>query len=371
MRARRFLSLSVLPLAACAVLLVTSLPVAAAAVAVVPGSGGPLPVPPLPGSPRAPGSVVAPVNVLPAGLAGDGEVPSLRTAESRTFAVRGGYRTQLSGSPVNVRAGDGSWQKIDTTLRSMAGGAFAPTVSGVAVALPAVAGGPVTVGPAGSGVSFTLLGVAGNAGVSSGDTVTYPEVLPGVGVRETATASGVKEDVMLASAAAANSVSERVGLPAGAALTVQPGGSVVVTASGSRLGVITTPVVTDARGVVSQSAVRWSLTGPDVLTVTVDPGWLSAAGRVFPVTVDPSYTPSGGSDTQIEGGSQQNVNYGSASVVCAGVDAGHAGAPARGLYSFTDLGAGIPRDAQVTGAQLGLSVASLSAATTGRVRWSV
>ena len=73
-------------------------------------------------------------------VAGDGELPGLRTASSRTFQVkRGGVlvrEARLWTRSVNFRDGGGAWQKIDDTLAAGGGGGLAPVASGVGVRLP-------------------------------------------------------------------------------------------------------------------------------------------------------------------------------------------------------------------------------------------
>ena len=93
------------------------------------------------------------------------EIARLRTASSRTYAVRGGkLQTILSTVPVNYRDAKGAFQPIDDTLvPSTAGGAgFQNRANSYALTLPRrIESGAtrVAVGPA--SVGFSLLGAPG------------------------------------------------------------------------------------------------------------------------------------------------------------------------------------------------------------------
>ncbi len=327
-------------------------------------AGGPLPVPPPPATPA--GVTVAPPDVPSAGVSPDGEIASQRTASSRTFQTgTASRRTQVFDSPVNYRDANGVWQKIDTTLTGRGDGSLAPAGSGEPVVLPAsLTAGPVTVTSGGATVGFTLAGAGSSGPTATGSTATYPNVLAGVTARETATPTGVREELLLASAAATRTFTTAVSLPAGDRLQAgATGGATVLDPAGGLVGTISPPTVRDAAGVASASAVTLTVAG-DTVTETVDPSWLSASGRAFPVDVDPDYTGNAGANQgQLESGSQANVNYGNPSTNCVGNDPGHANAVARSAFSFPDLGASLSRDAVIQGVALNLYVSSVGAAT--------
>lgn len=314
-----------------------------------------------PGVTRASASAAAPV------VSADGEVPSLRTASSRTFTSRAGvHRTRLFAAPVNYRDGQGGWQKIDASLVGQAEGGWRAGAVAVPVSVPAdLSSGAVTVGGAGdAAVSFRLAGAAPVPASVVGAVATCPGVLAGTSVRETVTGSGVREEFVLASAGSVSTVTETAVLPAGASLVALPGGGARVRgADGGVLGAVSAPTVSDAAGVSSASAARLTVAG-NRITVGVDRGWLSAPGRVFPVTVDPDYTGGAGThNTQLESGTRADVNYGSASNDCLGRDPANGNATARIALNYPDLGASIPRDARVDQVQIGVNVTSVSAAT--------
>jgi hypothetical protein len=66
------------------------------------------------------------------------EVPSLRTAVSRTYRRSdGSFRSVISAGPMNFRDASGVWQPIDTRLKSDGAGGLQTTAAATQVALPA------------------------------------------------------------------------------------------------------------------------------------------------------------------------------------------------------------------------------------------
>lgn len=242
------------------------------------------------------------VGALP--VAADGEVPALRTADSRTFvaskapgpkAVRSGsgYVTQVSTGPVNYRDASGVWQKIDTTL-VRSGSGFGPAGAPTRISVPADdSAGAVTVGAAGGGLSLRLLGVAASVGVTAGSSRAWPDALPGVTHRVgvSADGSGVEDALVLAGPAATSVFRYGVTVPVGDTAELADGAVVVRGAAGNRVGSVSAASMSDAAGAhsgaVSYGLAPGAVPGSYVLTVTANSRWLAAAGRVFPVTIDP------------------------------------------------------------------------------------
>jgi len=298
----------------------------------------------------------------------DGEVPGLRTAYSRTFATAtgsaGGYTTRVFSQPVNYQDAAGAWQKLDAGLTGILGG-WAPAQVAARVLLPADLAAPVTLSTPAGVVGFTLVGAHGRATVS-GPTAHYAGVLPGVDATETATGSGVKEDLVLAGPSSPSTFTETVGLPAGANLAASDGGA-IVRQGGTQLARVLAPSVRDAAGHASTAAASLRVLG-SALQLAVDPAWLAAPGRVFPVTLDPVVVGSAGNpsitSTQVKSGAAAGTNYASATSDCVGTDTAAGNAAVRTLLSFGDLGAFIPRDAEVASASIGFNVTSASSPTT-------
>lgn len=119
------------------------------------------------------------------------EVLSLRSENRQTFAKpQGGYTEEQSAEPRFARQPDGSWSRVDTTLRT----------NGKTVT-PAAAVLPVEFSAGGTGPAAKLrdgdreLSITWPFGplpkpVLSGADATYPEVLPGADLKLTATPQG-------------------------------------------------------------------------------------------------------------------------------------------------------------------------------------
>ncbi|WP_157641119.1 LamG-like jellyroll fold domain-containing protein [Longispora albida] len=124
----------------------------------------------------------------------DVEVMGQRTETAQTFAKPGGgYTVKQFLAPRWTRKGSG-WADVDTTLAVAADGKISPKAAVL----------PVTFSPGGTGPLATLtegdktLAVSWPGGalpkpVLAGDSATYPEVLPGVDLTVTASATGFSE----------------------------------------------------------------------------------------------------------------------------------------------------------------------------------
>src|SRR6185437_3819568 len=185
----------------------------------------------------------------------------------------------------NYQTASGSWAPIDETLAQGAGGRWQEKANSVSASFAAAAGDGslATAGNADGSqqVSFSLAGAANVAGAATGASVTYPGALPATDVTETATANGMSESLTLTSAAAGTSWVFPLtlkGLTASLA-----GGSVVLTDSAGGVAGVIPPAV--ARSGPGNPAVPGAQASSQL---TLDPAWLNAPGRVFPVTVDPT-----------------------------------------------------------------------------------
>ncbi|HVA60594.1 MAG TPA: DNRLRE domain-containing protein [Mycobacteriales bacterium] len=294
-------------------------------------------------------------------VARDGEVSSLRRATSRTYVSGHAYKTLIFPTPVNYRDTSGAWQKIDDSLiANPAGSGWRNRADRYALTVPSDASGAVGVAVGGFSVSMALQGATG-AGSVSGATVTYPDALPGVTLTETATGQGPKETLSLASAAAGSRFTFSLGLPSGARLVASGGGLEVLDATGTARLRLPTPVVRDSGSTVvaDPGPVSYTLGGTaaaPTVTLTVNPGWLAAPARVFPVVVDPSVTLSDTGDSYIEGGSQASTNFDGVTPMCIGYDGTYT-AYQRVLMSY-DVTGNLPPEVQVLNADLGLYVTS-------------
>src|SRR5262245_12666090 len=132
-----------------------------------------------------------------------GEVPSLRTRTSRTFAAgRGSFRVEAHLGSINYQDAGGDWLPIENELvpSSEQGYERRNKANRFTVDLPrTLSAAPVRVRDGNERVSFFLEGAAGRAAVVEGATATYAEAFPGVAVAYTAASDVVKEEIILAS----------------------------------------------------------------------------------------------------------------------------------------------------------------------------
>jgi RHS repeat-associated protein len=256
-----------------------------------------------------------PADSLPAAAA-DGELLDRRTATSRTFVAERGLETRIWAHPVNVRDQQGKWQKIDTTLvADKATGEWRTSRGVVNLRLPKTAAEPVEVANAAGAIRYALQGAQPVTPTVDGAVATYREALPAVDVRATAIDAGLKEDLILRDATAARSFTWTVSLPNGWRLVADGPRIIVRDAGGVEQFVLPAPNVQDSSGdprSFSTAAVAYALDGTTDgarLTVTVDPVWLAAPGRVWPVIVDPSNIGANPSQTTFLNQAAPTTNY--------------------------------------------------------------
>jgi RHS repeat-associated protein len=250
----------------------------------------------------------------------------------------GSLTRMVSSAPVNYHAPDG-WHPIDERLSAgpdtrlhpaAAGGSAAPgspaagsAAAGSALAVAdfaASAADPALVSlhlPGGAVLSYGLAGAAavpasvgGTIGATGGGTVgaagggsdrasvTYPHILPATDLKLAALPGGMKESLVMHSAAAPDGWEFPLSLAGVSARLAGDGSVEFVNPAGLVVGRMPRGFARDARGV--EAPVTYSLAasaGRIALRVSVDPGWLTAAARAFPVVVDPSYTSTAGGST--------------------------------------------------------------------------
>lgn len=310
-----------------------------------------------------------------------GEVVGRRTETSRTVVADDGtFETTFYDHQVNFRDANGTWQPIDTTLvPGLRPGSLRAKSGPVEVSLPAtLASAPVRVAKGDTVVELSLRGATrarASAGVprsmvspSEGlarSAATYRGALPGgVDVAYTALPEGVKEELVLSSPRSPASFDFDLRLsPGHTAVETPEGGVAVVDVQGIEAATLAPPFVADASYAPGALAVegsgfstetvtlRIAEPGPEpVLRLAVDPAWLAAPERVWPVVVDPSVTIPGASrDTFVGSSVYANNNYGSS--VELGVQGGSI--RIRSLHQ-RDLASYFDEPAVVTGARLEL-----------------
>jgi RHS repeat-associated protein len=208
---------------------------------------------------------------------------------------------------VHYRAGDGSWRPIDSRLRPVTGDGFrwANTANAFTARFRSSPGeGFLSFGVQGREFRLTSVGSRPVEGRVAGSAVEYAGAYPGADLHYAVISTGVKELIRLADASAPTSYEFRLtGPPIGppASLEARPDGSyaVFVPPLDGPAFVLEAPTVTEAAGAGELSppdpgAEPRLTVEPDgrdfVLRVSVDPEWLRAPGRQFPVEIDPTLT---------------------------------------------------------------------------------
>ncbi|CAM5723079.1 hypothetical protein SANTM175S_08231 [Streptomyces antimycoticus] len=156
------------------------------------------------------------------------EVTAQRAEYSQTFANPDGtFTLEQSSVPQRVRADDGSWRDVDTTLERRSDGSVGPRSAVVDLAFSG--GGDaedlLRLGRAGKSIRLSWPGRQVPAPRLDGATATYPDVLDGVDLQLTATAEGYRQVLVVRTAqAATNPDLEQIKLSvSGVGLEAAPG----------------------------------------------------------------------------------------------------------------------------------------------------
>ncbi|OZV81609.1 hypothetical protein CA850_10595 [Micromonospora echinospora] len=230
------------------------------------------------------------------------ERPAERGSHQRVYDNADGTQTtEFSATPVNYQRPDGSWAPIDLALAPAADGAgWRNTADAVDVRLAdrgdAAHLARLTFGE-GVEFGFGLAGAAAAKGRVAGDTVTYPEVQPGVDLRLEPAAGGVKETIVLRSAKAPTSYLFPLHLR-GLTARLVDGRILLIDTGGRERAAIPAGYMldagTDTIGPALSTGVDYQLVphaGGTALRVTLDADWLNQPGRHYPVEVDPTVGP--------------------------------------------------------------------------------
>jgi hypothetical protein len=209
---------------------------------------------------------------------------SKRTAQSKTFRNPDGTHTdQISGDVQHYWTGS-RWADISNRLVADPAGGYRNQAnsftarfrsSGVRVETPQ---GTITLNPADATLGEPVVD-------SAEETVTYPDVWPGVDVRYKVHSTGVKEELVLRRRPSMSQFPFQV---QGTSLTPQPDGSLATSGAFAGKWKVPPPVVFAKDGsTVPAAAPRFSVAGGTV-TLAVDGSWLSGLDdAAFPVVLDP------------------------------------------------------------------------------------
>ncbi|MFI7426348.1 LamG-like jellyroll fold domain-containing protein [Micromonospora sp. NPDC049836] len=249
---------------------------------------------------------------------------SSRTSETNLTVANpdGSFTMRSTPVPVRARTPKG-WAAIDVSLQRTADGGIAPKVTTVPLRLSGGGSGPlVSVGEPGARFSLTWPAALPTP-VLTGDTATYPEVLPGVDLAVTAEPTGFRQLLVVKSREAATNPALRrvtLGLAAdGAQVRTSAGNGVeVVDRAGKPLfvspgahmwdspapipSIAARPAAERARLLADQAASTGGEPTPhrlvrmpvqvskDSLTVLPDTKMLAAPDTIFPVYIDPPFS---------------------------------------------------------------------------------
>jgi hypothetical protein len=222
------------------------------------------------------------------------EVPSLRSETSDTYLLSdGAYSQRIATTPINFKAGDGSWTPIEDQLVEQGNGTWQPQAAPVPVSLPAsLASGPVSLGPANQQLSFELEGASGQEGDPAGASRVYDDALPETDVTYALTPQALRETLTLANAQAPSSFSYHLNLASGLHATQQQDGTILIeNAQGQTVYTLSPPSASDANPdhpFPTREPVHYELSQDgSTLTLSIDKSWLEDPNRVFPVKIDP------------------------------------------------------------------------------------
>jgi RHS repeat-associated protein len=227
------------------------------------------------------------------------ELPSRRTATSATFRLPGGaLQTRIYETPINYRDTEGHWKPIDSRLGRMSGEGITQAANSIDLRLPERLGlGSTRVSIGDQWISTALLFHETEPAEVQGSVATYETVRPGTKFKLLSIPTGVKESIELADSAQPSSFRFELDASAGLEPLLEGDGSITFRdQSGEPVAQLPAPVVLDgaADAVGESDPAEYGLSpGADDkwnLTLRIDPGWLGAPDRTWPVKVDPTIT---------------------------------------------------------------------------------
>ena len=277
-------------------------------------------------------------------------VSGSRSERAETYANPDGTFTQeVAASPVRAPQGQG-WAPIDTTLVSDSAGVHPKVALGGTVLSGGGSAAAVrAVLPGGRNLVLSWLSSLPRPTLS-GDTATYPGVLPGADLVVTAKPSGFELSVLLRQrpSVAFGSLRLPLDIPGASVATTAAGGLVVTDSSTHEvIAEGPTPMVwgadRDGNGLPGHVAKLGLSVVADkagtALLLAPDMAFLADPAVQYPVTIDPSLTYNRASDTYVEDGAAASSNYTSLTDLLAGRrNTASGGRTSRSLLTFNPGG---------------------------------
>jgi RHS repeat-associated protein len=251
--------------------------------------------PPSAKSEEAAGEVAAADAAIPPSAV---EMPDKRTATSDTYELHSGLlETRIYDTPVNYEDDAGDWQPIEEGLEEGGDGEIVNGDSSVDISLPSELNedaARLTIDD--KWIAFKLLATDTEPVELSEGAAVYKSPEAHTAFEYTTLPSGLKEEIELQGPRSPSSFRYQLTASPDLSADLVADGSVVFkNGAGDVVASMPAPTVADAVSVAPNSdQVRYQLTpregGAWVLTVSVDPEWLEAPGRSWPVRIDPSVT---------------------------------------------------------------------------------
>jgi RHS repeat-associated protein len=226
------------------------------------------------------------------------ELPNKRTATSDTYRLHSGMlETRVYGTPVNYEDPEGQWQPIKEGLEEAEGGEIVNGANSVEVSLPTELQegfARVTIGD--QWVGSRLLATATEPAEVSEGAAVYESPEADASFEYTTLPNGLKEEIELEGPSSPSSFRYELTASAGLSAELTGDGSVVFKDEhGEAVASLPAPTVADAQSIAPDpNQVSYQLApregGKWVLTVAVDPQWLAAPDRNWPVRIDPTVT---------------------------------------------------------------------------------
>jgi RHS repeat-associated protein len=226
------------------------------------------------------------------------ELPDKRTSTSDTFELHSGLlETRIYNTPVNYEDDDGDWQRIEEGLEEGDDGAIVNGDSSVDVSLPSELqeeAARLTIDD--QWVAFKLLATDTEPVELSEGAAVYESRESDTAFEYTTLPGGLKEEIELQGPSSPSSFRFQLTASPGLSADLAADGSVVFkNGAGDVVASMPAPTVADAGSLApSADQVSYQLSpregGAWVLTVSVNPEWLEAPGRSWPVRIDPSVT---------------------------------------------------------------------------------
>jgi hypothetical protein len=226
------------------------------------------------------------------------EVPDKRTATSDTFELHSGLlETRIYETPVNYEDDDGDWQPIEEGLEEGDDGEIVNGDNSVDVSLPAELqdeAARLTIDD--QWIAFKLLATDTEPVELNEGAAVYESPETDTAFEYTTLPEGLKEDIVLEGPSSPSSFRYQLTASPSLGADLAADGSVLFkNGAGDLVASMPAPTVADADSLApNPDQVGYQLApregGAWVLTVSVDPEWLGAPGRAWPVRVDPTIT---------------------------------------------------------------------------------